>query len=128
MMDELKPVSRASAEHYNWGEGCEGWVLLPGKDLMVIEERMPPHTSEIRHFHSKARQFFYVLSGKLTMELAGQVHTISSRQGLEIPPLAPHQAKNAGDEDVFFVVISSPMTRGDRTNCEGLGYSNSTMT
>ncbi len=110
-------VSREKAEHYNWGQGCDGWLLLPGTDLMVIEERMPPGTAEVRHFHSKARQFFYVISGELTMELEGAVHQLTPSSGIEIPPRACHQARNAGPEPVRFIVISSPTTRGDRTDC-----------
>ena len=110
-------VSAATAEHYTWGDGCDGWVLLPRDDLMVIQERMPPATSEVRHFHSEARQFFYVLSGNLTMEIEGIRHVIGASHGIEIPPLARHQAMNVGEQEVNFVVISSPTTRGDRTNC-----------
>jgi mannose-6-phosphate isomerase-like protein (cupin superfamily) len=111
-------VSRETAEHYHWGDRCDGWILLPGDDVMVIQERMPPGTSEVRHFHSKARQFFYVLSGELTMELEGAPYRISAAHGIEVPAQARHQAMNAGTEDVHFLVISSPTTRGDRTNCE----------
>jgi mannose-6-phosphate isomerase-like protein (cupin superfamily) len=110
-------VSCATAEHYDWGEGCGGWLLLPGNDLLVIEERMPPATSEVRHFHSRARQFFYVLSGELLMELEGSEHVIGASHGLEIPPLARHRAMNASEQEVTFLVISSPTTRGDRTDC-----------
>lgn len=117
MEGRIMAVSRATAEHYNWGEGCDGWRLLSRDDLMVIHERMPPNTSELRHFHSRARQFFYVLSGELTMELNDTRHSIPRFHGIEIPPLTRHQAINAGNEDVDFVVISSPTTRGDRFNC-----------
>ena len=111
----MTATSCATAEHYEWGEGCDGWVLLPRDDLMVIQERMPPATSEVRHFHSRARQFFYVLSGELVMELGGTLHLIPASHGIEIPPLARHRASNAGKLEVNFLVISSPTTRGDRT-------------
>lgn len=111
-------VSRATAEHYNWGGGCDGWVLLPREDLLVIQERMPAGASEARHFHSRARQFFYVLSGELTMELEGTRHLVPAFHGIEIAPLARHQAINASEQEVNFVVVSSPTTRSDRTNCD----------
>jgi mannose-6-phosphate isomerase-like protein (cupin superfamily) len=111
-------VSRATAEHYNWGGGCDGWVLLPREDLLIIQERMPPDASETRHFHSRSRQFFYVLSGELTMELEGTRHLVPASHGIEIAPLARHQAMNAGEQEVNFVVVSSPTTRDDRINCD----------
>jgi uncharacterized cupin superfamily protein len=110
-------ISRETAEHYNWGESCDGWILLPRDDLMVIQERMPPRTSEVRHLHSRARQFFYVLAGELTMELDGVRHSIPALHGIEIAPLARHQAMNVSEQELSFLVISSPTTRGDRTNC-----------
>ncbi|MEQ1717554.1 MAG: cupin domain-containing protein, partial [Hyphomicrobium sp.] len=107
-------ISKSSAEHYIWGGICDGWHLLKGADLSVIHERMPAGTSETRHYHERARQFFFVLSGELTMERAGTRHAIAAGHGLEIRPGARHQAINASSADVEFLVISAPTTRGDR--------------
>ena len=108
------PISARSAEHYIWGEGCDGWLLTSDKDLLVIQERMPAGTSEVRHFHRYAKQFFFVLEGQLTMEKAGDVVEIGPRQGIQIDPGVPHQARNTMDEDVVFLVISAPSSWGDR--------------
>ncbi|MGA1857896.1 cupin domain-containing protein [Azospirillum sp. 11R-A] len=108
-----------NAEHYHWGDRCDGWVLSPSPDMMVIQERMPAGTVERRHVHGKARQFFYVLSGELTMELEGTRHLITAMSGIEIPPGSRHQARNDSGADVHFLVVSSPTTRGDRTDLDG---------
>ena len=107
-------ISASSAKHYFWGEACEGWVLLPDDDLLIIQERMPAGTSEVRHVHRRAKQFFFVLEGQLTMEKFGEVVEIFPRQGIQIDPGVPHQARNTTDEDVVFLMISAPSTRGDR--------------
>ena len=109
-------VSRASAHHYNWGDGCDGWVLLPDAGLTIIEEKMPAGTTEQRHHHEKARQFFYVLSGTFTMELDGAIHTLQKGEGITIPPGVKHQAMNKSDDVVTFLVASSPTTHGDRVD------------
>lgn len=111
-------IDKATAQHYTWGGVCDGWILSPSSDMMVIQERMPPGAAEQRHFHSVARQFFYVLSGELTMELDGEVHCVPAMSGIEIQPQARHQARNEADSDVHFLVVSSPTTRGDRTDIE----------
>lgn len=108
------PVSKASAEHYTWGEVCDGWHLVRGANLRVIEERMPPGAQEQRHFHTRARQFFYVLDGELTIELAGAHHSLTAGIGLEISPGEPHQALNNSQKEVRFLVISQPASHGDR--------------
>lgn len=107
-------TSRDTALHYNWGDACDGWHLVEGADLSVIEERMPPGTSETRHSHARARQFFYVLGGVLTMDCHGTRHDMRAGQGIEIAPGTPHQALNAGETDAVFLVISSSRAQGDR--------------
>lgn len=107
-----------NVEHYRWGNNCDGWILSDGSDLLVIEERMPPQTAEQRHYHTKSKQVFYVLSGTLTMELDNMLHRITARNSIEIQPNLPHQARNESDQDVMFLVISSPTSRGDRLSAE----------
>jgi hypothetical protein len=38
-------IGRDAAEHYAWGEHCQGWRLVNNADLSVIEEIMPPGTA-----------------------------------------------------------------------------------
>jgi mannose-6-phosphate isomerase-like protein (cupin superfamily) len=107
-------VSTKTAEHYTWGDGCDGWHLLRAPGLSVIQERMPPGAAEVRHLHARARQFFYVLAGRLTMELDGERYHIGAGEGLEVPPGAAHQALNDSTADVHFLVVSHPPGHGDR--------------
>jgi uncharacterized cupin superfamily protein len=109
-----EPISTASAPHYVWGDGCDGWHLVRSEALSVIEERMPAHTAERRHRHERARQFFYVLAGELMLELGGQEHQLTANYGLAVPPGVAHQAFNRSAQDVRFLVISQPASHGDR--------------
>ena len=112
------PTSRATADHYRWSTDCDGWHLVRAPELSVIEERMPPGTREVRHSHARARQFFYVLSGSLTMEVGDARHRLAPRTGIELAPGTPHQAINESDADVEFLVISTPPSHGDRIVAE----------
>jgi mannose-6-phosphate isomerase-like protein (cupin superfamily) len=107
-------VQAADDNHYQWGGVCDGWHLVRSAELSVIEERMPPGTEEQRHFHDRARQFFYVLEGELTMEVEGRHAVLKMRQGIEIAPGERHQARNLSQADVRFLVISQPPSHGDR--------------
>jgi mannose-6-phosphate isomerase-like protein (cupin superfamily) len=102
------------ADHYIWGNICDGWHLVRTENLSVIEERMPPGTEEQRHWHHHARQFFYVLEGELTMQFDDQITTFGPGEGIEIAPGLPHQAKNCSNADIRFLVISQPPSHGDR--------------
>jgi mannose-6-phosphate isomerase-like protein (cupin superfamily) len=115
-MHSSAPISTASAEHYVWGEVCDGWHLLKHAGLSVIQERVPPGASETRHFHSTARQFFYVLTGVATVEFDRHSIELKAGEGCEIPPTIRHRFANRSAEEVSFLVISSPSTQGDRTN------------
>ncbi|MDF1504122.1 cupin domain-containing protein [Roseisolibacter sp. H3M3-2] len=108
------PVSTATAPHYAWGDGCDGWHLLRAAGLSVIEERMPAGAREVRHRHAHARQLFYVLAGTLTLEVEGTTHALAPRQALEVAPGAAHQALNVGDAPCEFLVVSQPPSHGDR--------------
>ncbi len=107
-------INRHTAEHYTWGAACDGWHLVRAEGLSVIEERMPPGAAEVRHAHVRARQFFYVLTGQATLEVAGRWEVLQAGDGLEIAPGQAHQIFNRAAEDLTFLVISQPPAQGDR--------------
>ena len=110
----MRVISTQTAEHYTWADCCDGWHLLRSGELSVIQERMPPKTSEATHFHSHSRQFFYVLSGTLSILLNDTLHTLHAEQGLEVPPKATHRVFNDADSEVRFIVVSAPPSHGDK--------------
>ena len=107
-------VDRRTGQHYTWGDGCDGWHLVQTPTLSIIEERMPPGTSEVRHYHQKADQFFYVLRGSLSIEVSGNERVLSPGQGIHITAGEPHQVRNQADFDAEFLVVSNPPSHGDR--------------
>jgi mannose-6-phosphate isomerase-like protein (cupin superfamily) len=111
-------IDKSKAEHYNWGEGCDGWHLLKNENLSIIQERVPPGKQEKRHFHTKSRQFFYILRGKAAIEMDETIYQLQTGQSIEIPPGVPHQFMNQSSVEVEFLVISSPKSHGDRTDLE----------
>ena len=112
----MRAVDTTSAPHYRWGAASDGWRLLDGHDLSVIQERVPPCDQERRHRHERARQFFYILSGDATLEIGGREIAVAAGQGIEVPPGTPHQFFNRSAADVTMLVISSPRSHGDRVD------------
>ena len=109
-----KIVSTANAEHYTWGNNCDAWYLVRTPELNIIEELMPPGTSETRHHHARARQFFLVLEGELTMEIEHHEFVLKPGEGIEIAPGQAHQAMNRGAAPLRIVVTSQPPSHDDR--------------
>lgn len=104
------------APHFTWGDGCDGWWLKQHSHFTVISERMPPNTSEIRHYHKQSEQFFYCLSGELAIQLNTQEFTLKSHEGISVPAGIEHQVKNVTVTYTHFLVISSPDSHHDRVD------------
>lgn len=109
-----KVISTANAEHYTWGNNCDGWYLVRTPELNVIEEMMPAGASERRHHHVRARQFFFVLEGELSMEIEHHEFVLKAGEGIEIAPGQAHQAMNRGAAPLRIVVTSQPPSHDDR--------------
>jgi mannose-6-phosphate isomerase-like protein (cupin superfamily) len=113
-----RPVSSATAEHYTWGANCDGWHLVKDEKLSVIAEQMPPGAAEVLHFHERAQQFFFVLSGEAVMDVDGQQVRLTAHNGMYVRPGVGHQIRNVSTEPVRFLVISQPPSHGDRVVVE----------
>jgi mannose-6-phosphate isomerase-like protein (cupin superfamily) len=110
----LTPVSTMNAVHYHWGEECKAWFLLKNPKLTVIQEEMPPGSSELLHFHYKAQQLFYILRGEATMEIGDKSIELKPSQSLHIAPGNPHRIRNTGSSALHFIVISEPESHDDK--------------
>jgi mannose-6-phosphate isomerase-like protein (cupin superfamily) len=111
-------ISKETGEHYTWGKVCDGWHLVKRAELSVIQERMPAGAAEVRHCHTKARQFFFVLAGTATLEIGGRRENLGVHQGIEVAPNVAHQMFNESEEGIEFLVISQPASHGDRVLAE----------
>lgn len=110
-------VHTANSEHYKWGSDCDGWKLINEPGRSIIQERMPPGTSEIRHYHERAKQFFYMLSGTAAMYVNEERIELKAQEGIAIDPGVPHRMTNESEAEAEFLVISTPTTAGDRVVC-----------
>ena len=73
-------ISKETAEHYRWGEACDGWHLVKSQTLSVIQELVPPGCSEVQHYHERSEKFFFVLSGIATLNVNGVSHQLMPQQ------------------------------------------------
>ena len=110
--------SSKTSEHYIWGNNCDGWHLVTDPQLSVIYERMPPGTSEARHYHTQAQQFFFVIEGQAVLEVDGKELALNGREGIHVLPLQAHRIFNRSARDLLFLVISQSPSHGDRVNAD----------
>lgn len=106
--------SLSDAEHYKWGDNCDGWHLVNTDSLSVIQEMMPSGTAEKTHYHELSQQVFYILKGLATFEIDDQTFNVMAGESIHIVPLSRHCIQNKGEEELHFLVVSEPRSHGDR--------------
>lgn len=116
--DREEPLSMNNASHFKWGQDCDGWWLKKEGLFTVIYETMPAGSSEIKHYHQETEQFFYCLQGQLTIEFDNYEQVVKEYEGISIKNGIAHQVKNASENTICFLVISSPNLPEDRINWE----------
>lgn len=110
----MRKVNKNTTEHYKWQKICDSWHLVQRDDFSVIEEQMPPQTAEDMHYHTQARQFFYILSGEAIMKFLDNEAVMMTGEGIEIAPGTAHQMINNSDNEIYFLVVSVPKSHGDK--------------
>lgn len=106
----------SGARYYQWGQGCEGWILADTPELSVKQERMPPGSAELLHYHEQAQQFFYILQGSAVFEVEGTEFTVNAGEGFHIAAGMKHRVFNHADVALEFVLSSQPSASNDRFN------------
>ena len=113
-------MKKVSAEnpliHYQWGEGCDGWNLVDEENLSVKKERMPAGTAETLHYHVRAQQFFFIITGTAIFEIEGEIFEIKEQEGIHIVAGKKHRIINNTSAAIEFILSSQPSTEGDRVN------------
>ncbi len=111
-----KVSAQEPLKHYQWGEGCDGWNLVEEETLSVKKERMPAGTAENLHYHEKAQQFFFILSGTASFEIDGEKIEVNTQEGIHIKAGQKHRILNQTETELEFILSSQPSTTGDRIN------------
>lgn len=122
----MKPVVADQQNFYSWGDGCAGWRLLDLDHFQVRQEAMPPGTAEEPHMHRLAHQFFYVLSGHMTIITPEGRVRLAPGQGLHVPAGLAHWVRNEDPSELTFILSSAPGTAGDRFPCDPAGWATDT--
>ncbi len=110
----MDKITLENADQYQWGNAGKGWLLSLSKDRTVAERELSPGVKEVRHYHKEAWQFFYILSGTGTMWVDGETVELSKNEAFEVDPQRHHQLSNTGEEQMRYLVFSTPNSYDDR--------------
>ena len=73
-----------------------------------------PMAHVARHKHPVQEQIYHVLEGEGLMEIAGKNHVVRKHDFIFLPPGVEHAISNSGLVDLVFLVITSPVTDGEK--------------
>jgi mannose-6-phosphate isomerase-like protein (cupin superfamily) len=110
--------SKHNSEHYIWGNDCDSWVLNGSNNLSVKQEKMPAGAAEKLHFHERAEQVFYILKGEAMLYINNGKFQVKAGESISIQPGSKHFISNESEDEIEFLVISSPSTHNDRIEIE----------
>jgi mannose-6-phosphate isomerase-like protein (cupin superfamily) len=68
-----------------------------------------------RHKHLVQEQIYHVLEGEGLMEIAGKNRVVRKHDFIFLPPGVEHAISNSGLVDLIFLVITSPVTDGEKS-------------
>lgn len=113
----MNPVSKAyPLQHYQWGDGCDGWNFVNESSMTVKQERMPAGASENLHYHQYAQQFFFMLEGEASFEIEDRTVILKTKEGIHIQAGQKHRIINHTAYPIEFILSSQPSTENDRIN------------
>ncbi len=74
----------------------------------VAHIELPPGKASRKHYHPKAEESYYILSGQGRLVIDGETHTLGSGYLVAIAPGTIHRIFNDGPEPLHFLAICIP--------------------
>lgn len=77
-------------------------------NLQPLRIKVSPTRRGNEHFHHDGEEWIYVLSGKLTLSLAGKTYDLDAGDAAHFESRLPHRLIARGNRDVEVLVVASP--------------------
>lgn len=84
----------------------------PVVNQSLAEASLPAEGSTQRHYHKQSEEFYYVLEGRGTMEVDGDVCEVGPGDAILIPAGAWHELR-AGEPMIFLCCCAPPYSHED---------------
>jgi mannose-6-phosphate isomerase-like protein (cupin superfamily) len=78
------------------------------RNQSLAEARLPQGAATTRHYHPKAEEIYYILTGGGEMTIGDAVRQVRPGDAIAIPPGAVHQILNIGDVPLVFLCCCAP--------------------
>ena len=79
-------------------------------NLQPLRIKVSPSRRGNEHYHHSGEEWIYVLSGKLTLSLAGKTHDLEPGDAAHFESRLPHRLIARGERDAEVLVVASPVS------------------
>jgi len=106
-------INREEAPPFITADGSEIRELLAYrnsgiKNQSLAEATLPPGKATQEHYHPKAEEIYYILSGKGRVRLEANERLVGPGDAIAIPPGLKHKIWNEGQEPLVFLCCCAP--------------------
>lgn len=89
--------------------------LIDGRVQMINWASLPAGSSFRAHYHEDMEEIFVILSGRVSMDVDGEVHALSAGDAIVLEPREVHVMENVTDSDLEYIVIGISTGQGGKT-------------
>ena len=106
-------VTREQIAPYTTADGSTIRELLNGvnaplNNQSMAEATLAPGQKTARHFHPRAEEIYFILSGSGAMTIGERTRAVQSGDAIAIPADAPHCIENSGAQELRFLCCCAP--------------------
>ena len=106
-------VNRTEAQPFTTKDGSEIRELLAYRNSAIrnqslAEATLPVGGATQAHYHPKAEEIYYILSGRGRMVIESESRDVKALDAIAIPPGARHRLTNTGEEPLVLLCCCAP--------------------
>ena len=96
-----------------------GRVSLPTVNQSLAQVTLAPGAESAEHSHAATEEIYYITSGSGNLRVGDEESEVNVGDCIVIPPGAPHNLSNTGDQPLTLLVCCSPPYHADDTVLPG---------
>lgn len=104
-------------KEYRFGDWGPKYLMKGPRSNFAIVQFQPGQDFKA-HYHNIMEENFYIIEGKVDIEVDGVVHTLSQGQMIHIEPTEVHYVINRYDETVKMVSTLAPYQEVDKVEVD----------
>lgn len=109
----MEIIARNHCQPFTTEDGSEIRELLAHRNSAIRNQSLAEATlrsgqSTRAHFHPKAEEIYYLLSGMGLMRVGSEEKVVRSGDAIAIPPGISHKISQIGKDDLVFLCCCSP--------------------